>query len=278
MDDERDGVTTLRAGDLVVEVDGSAGARVRSLRSRDEELLVTAGRLPFGNHSFVMAPYAGRVRDAVARWDGRELALPRTWPPHAIHGLVHDRPWERTEVPEDRVSPGAAIAAWRIAVPADAWFARLVVAQVVAVTPVAVRLDLEVTAPDAPAPATTGWHPWFRREIGGHQVAIELPDARLLRRDADGIATSERIAVPEGPLDDALVELTGPVHLRWGDHLAVSVASDAPVTTVFTEHPLGVCAEPQSGPPDEVNADPRVVVPGAPLALSTTWTVAHAAS
>jgi aldose 1-epimerase len=257
----------LQAGDVSVVVDGDRGARLTSLRIGDDELLVSDGRPPFGSHAFVMAPWAGRVRDAVARWEGRALALPALDPPHAIHGLVHDRTWE----PTGDASPVAG--AWRTEVAATEWFARLVLEQRVSVTPEAVHLALSVDAPDEPAPATVGWHPWFRREVGGHAVTVTLPDARCLARDEVGIATPTRVAVPDGPLDDCLVDLAGPIELRWGDHLRASVTSDAAATVVYTAHRLGVCVEPQTGPPDEVNTAPRLVVPGRPLTLHATIAV-----
>jgi aldose 1-epimerase len=259
----------LRAGDVAVAVDADHGARLRSLRVAGDELLVTDGRAPFGSHSFVMAPWAGRVRDAVARWDGRELHLPALDPPHALHGLVHDRPWEPLGTP----TPSSG--SWRTEVSADEWFAPLVLEQRVTATLDAVHLALSIAAPDAPAPATVGWHPWFRRELGGRTLTTELPDARCLERDAAGIASTTRGPLPDGPLDDCLVDLAGPVHLRWGDHLAVTVTSDAPATVVYTAHRLGVCVEPQSGPPDEVNTAPRVVVPGQPLTLHATLAVSR---
>lgn len=261
----------LRAGDLSVIVDAEDGARLTSLRSRDDELLVTGGQRPWNEHSFVMAPWAGRIRDGVARWDGTELALRITDPPHALHGLVHDRAW----TPLAPADPTDTSAAWRTEVTADEWFAPLVLTSGVSLTPDALELELTAEAPDAPAPVTMGWHPWFRREIAGRSVQVDLPAASCLVRDAAGIATTTRGPVPVGPLDDCLVDLAGPAELRWGDELTVRVDSDAPATVVYTAHPLGVCVEPQSGPPDEVNTAPRVVTPGDPLRLHARIAIAR---
>jgi aldose 1-epimerase len=252
----------LCAGDLSVTVDAEDGARLTSLRSRDDELLVTDGQRPWHTDGFVMAPWAGRIRDAVARWDGTERDLTVTDAPHALHGVVHDRPWTPVAASDDGTS-----AAWRREISADEWFAPLVVTSRVSLTPDALDLELIAEAPRAPAPATIGWHPWFRRQVAGRPLTLGLPPAACLLRDQAGIATTTRAPVPDGPLDDALVDLAGPVELRWEDHLAVTVSSDAPVTVIFTAHPQGVCVEPQSGPPNEVNTGPRVVFPGHPLRL-----------
>lgn len=256
-----DGSRTLRGGDLTVTVSPDAGARLTSLRWRDRDLLVDDGLTPFGNHSFVMAPWAGRVRDATARWDGRTLALPVGDAPHALHGLVHDRRWELVDATSTTVTATAEVTG-------EEWFAPLRITQRVDVRDGAVRLHLVVDAPHEPAPATVGWHPWFRRSVDGADVAVVVPGGEVLRRDAAGIATDERIGVPDGPLDDALVDLTGPVVVRYPGLVEVAVATDARVTVVYTGHRRGVCVEPQSGPPDEVNrATARVAHPGEPLEL-----------
>jgi aldose 1-epimerase len=259
--------TTLRDGDLTVTVDPAAGARLAQLRWRDHDLLVADGLVPFGNHSFVMAPWAGRVRDASARWDGRTLALPVGDAPHALHGVVHDRRWQLVDA-----TPTAAVTTTDVT--AAEWFAPLRLEQRVEVRDGAVRLHLAVDAPHEPAPVTIGWHPWFRRVVGGTTVEVTVPGGAVLRRDAAGIATDERIAVPGGPLDDALVDLAGPVVVRYPGLVEVAVMSDAPVTVVYTGHPRGVCVEPQSGPPDEVNRPTtRVVRPGRPLELRAEFHV-----
>lgn len=262
----------LRAGDLSVTVDAEDGARLTSLRSRDDELLVTDGQRPWHTDGFVMAPWAGRIRDAVASWGGTERTLTTTDAPHALHGVVHDRPWTPVAASDDGTS-----AAWRREVTADEWFAPLVITSRVSLTPDALDLELIAEAPRAPAPATIGWHPWFRRQVAGHALTLGLPPAACLLRDAAGIATTTRVPVPDGPLDDALVDLAGPVALRWEDQLAVTVTSDAPVTVVYTAHPQGVCVEPQSGPPNEVNTAPHVVSPGQPLRLHARVEVARPA-
>lgn len=256
-----DGSRTLRGGDLTVTVDPDAGARLTSLRWRDRDLLVHDGRPPFGNHSFVMAPWAGRVRDATARWNGRTRTLPVGDAPHALHGYVHDRRWGVVDATPTVVTTVTEVTGGE-------WFAPLTITQRVEVTGDAVHLHLAVAAPHEPAPATVGWHPWFRRVVDGADVEVVVPGGQALRRDAAGIATDEPVAIPDGPLDDALVGLRGPVLVRYPGLVEVAVASDAPVTVVYTGHPRGVCVEPQSGPPDEVNRPTtRVVHPDEPLEL-----------
>lgn len=267
--EQPDGRVQLRGGRASVTVDPADGCRLTSFAVGGHELLSDGldprvvedvDTPPFGWGCFVMAPWAGRIRDARATWDGRTLELPRHDEPHALHGLVHSAPWERIEA-----------TAWRIRIPADRWFAPLEVVHRLHLDDDLLRLDLEVTAPDEPAPATVGWHPWFRRDIDGSSLELVLPPATMLARDPDGITSARRVEVAAPPWDDAFVDLRGPVRLTWPEVTTVAIETDGPVTVVFTERATVACVEPQSGPPDEVNRSPRVVRPGRPLRLTTTW-------
>jgi aldose 1-epimerase len=261
--ESEDGPVQVQAGDAEVHIDPTAGARLTSLRVFGHEVLMTSGIRGFPNGSFVMAPWAGRIRDGEARWEGQRRSFPPGEDGHALHGLVKDRAWRRI-----------GETSWSVTVDEDEWFGPLEIRQHLDLRVDSLRLDLEVLpleAETAPAPATVGWHPWFRREVGGTEVDLELPDAWLLERDEDGIATDRRIAVPAGPWDDAFTDLAGPVSLTWPGVLALEIASEAPVTVVFTERPDAVCVEPQSGPPDEVNGSPPPVTDEEPLHLTTTW-------
>jgi aldose 1-epimerase len=262
----------LAAGDVGLTLAPHDGCRLTSLRIAGMELLSDGvaptehdglGDNRFGWGCFLMAPWAGRIRDGAASWAGRTRMLDRHGDPHALHGLVHDGAWTQVG---DR--------SWRIAVGAAEWFAPLVVTQHVALAADHLRLDLEVHAPDAPTPATVGWHPWFLRRLtpGGPPVHVEVPATAMLARDDAGIATTREVPVPTGPWDDAFVGLHAPVTLTWPGQLQLAIDSDAPVTVVFTEPSTVLCVEPQSGPPDEANLPTaRVVTPDAPLRLSTTW-------
>lgn len=262
--DSEDGPVTLRAGTAEARIDPRDGARLTSLRVAGHELLHTDPIRGSPGGSFVMAPWAGRIRDGDARWRGDRRSLPRDPEDgHALHGLVRRRVWRRI-----------GETSWSVTVAGDEWFGPLEIRQHVQLRADALRLTLEVHAlePDAPAPATVGWHPWFRRHVAGSAVEVRLPGSgSLLERDADGIATDRRIPIPPGPWDDAFIGLDGPVSLVWPGLLELDVTSDAPVVVVFTERPDVVCVEPQSGPPDEVNDDPDPITSDHPLELTTTW-------
>ena len=130
-----------------------------------------------------------------------------------------------------------------------------------------------VHADDEPFPATLGWHPWFRRELdAGAPLCVELPADRMLLRDAAGIPDGRTGPVPAGPWDDCFGGVRWPVVLRWPGALRLDVSADTDWVVVFDERDEAVCVEPQTGPPNDVNASPRWVSADAPLTATTTWT------
>jgi galactose mutarotase-like enzyme len=50
----------------------------------------------FNFGSFVMAPWVGRLRDARLDYGGSEHRFTANAGPHALHGLVTERPWQVT--------------------------------------------------------------------------------------------------------------------------------------------------------------------------------------
>ena len=259
------GPVTLRAGQASVVVDPLDGGRITSLAVDGVELLGGVGTGVIEHGSFVMVPWAGRIRDGLLRVDGVEHHLPtdRTHP-HAGHGLVMDRPWEVVSVSEDSLTircdldarwpfPGHVVQEFRLA--ADLLAQRI-----------------EVHAEGAAFPATVGWHPWFRRVLDSGSVAgLDFTAEGMLARDAAGIPSGEMVPVPAGPWDDCFTGVQWPMTVTWPDAVTLRITSDAQFAVVYDELDEAFCVEPQSGPPDGPNTSPRMVRPGEPLVVSTWW-------
>jgi aldose 1-epimerase len=62
------------------------------------------------------------------------------------------------------------------------------------------------------------------------------------------------------------------VTLTWPGRLELTVASREQWVVVYDEQEAAVCVEPQTGPPDGLNSQPRLVTPIEPLEATTTWT------
>ena len=251
----------LEASDATVVVRPEEGGRLGSVTVGGRELLVTSdpqGLIHWG--SYPMAPWAGRIRHGRFTFEGRAHQLPLGMPPHAIHGVVYDRPW-------------SIVDATTIAIELDErWPFRGRVEQRFALDESGLAITMTIAA-DEPMPAVLGWHPWFRRTIvaGAAPAVLDFDAEAMLVRDAEGMPTGERVAPTPGPWDDAFTGLRRPPVLEWPGELRLELASSCEWWVVYTRPPHAICVEPQSGPPDAANLGPEVVEPGAPLVHEMRW-------
>jgi len=270
-------VLELRASAARLLIDTKAGGRVASLAIDGVELLVGRGEgaEPFGWGSFVMAPWAGRIRRGRFTWDGVEHEFPATLGPHAIHGVVYDRPWR-----VDEAGPARTVLSCDLSGAGSPWPFGGRVVHTLQLHPDRLEQRLELQADGGALPATVGWHPWWRRRLpspgGGPPVDVridaDLSLAQLYRRDDDHIPDGRLVPAPPGPWDDCF-RGAGPVVLRWPGVLELAVEHDCSHLVVFDELDHAVCVEPQTGPPDAFTLDPAscVVRPGRPLVARVTW-------
>jgi aldose 1-epimerase len=251
------------AGHARVEIDVAAGCRLSSLTIDGHELLVTSRAGPIEWGCYPMAPYAGRVRHGRFRFAGRDYDLPRTLGGHAIHGTVYLREWEDegtgslvTQLGPEWPFPG---------------FVR----QEIRLGATELALRLEVHADRGAMPASCGWHPWFKRVVDGAGAQLDFLPGFMLERDAEGIATRDRVAVPEGPWDDCFGDVARSPTITWPGVARLEMESTCPYWVAFTEREHALCVEPQTAPPDALNRDPFIVEPGHPLVTTMTlrWAV-----
>ncbi len=253
-------VLDLGAGDVRVVVRPAQGGRIGQVSVGGRELLV--GGHPMGPiywGAYPMAPWAGRIRHGRFSFAGATHQLPLAAPPHALHGVVFDRPW-RVDGPDaisidlDQRWPFRGRVSQRFAVREDG-------------------LDVAMTLEaDEPMPVTMGWHPWFRRalEPGGEGASLSFDAAEMLVRDGEGIPSGERVPPTPGPWDDCFTGLRSDPVLAWPG-LALTLSSTCDWWVVYNQPAYAICVEPQSGPPDAVNTDPEVVTPDAPMTHTMSW-------
>lgn len=259
----------LEAGDARVVVLARDGGRLGSVTVGGRELLVGGDpQDPISWGSYPMAPWAGRVSLGRFSFDGRTHQLPITMAPHAIHGVVYDRPW--SVVTPDTIAIDLD----------DRWPFRGRVVQRFALLDDRLEVTMTVEA-DEPMPVVVGWHPWFRRALaeGAEPVSLLFRPGTMLVRGADGIPTGERVPPTAGPWDDAFTDLAADPVLEWPGQLRLSIASTCAWWVVYSMPEHAICVEPQSGPPDGlgpsqggVGRSPDVVAPGRPMTHSMRWT------
>lgn len=265
----------LASGPAALTVDLASGGRIASLTIDGREVLVATGWGPFAWGSFPMVPFAGRLRDGAFSFRDRRHALPLNDPPNAIHGLLAEQEW--SPAPGD----GPTAIACELGPP---WPFRGRAVQSFALAGDHLTVDMTLEAAE-PQPAVIGWHPWFRRRLGPTTspatdpdpgveqggAVVEIEPGRMYRRGPDGLPTGELVAPGEHPWDDCVIDLARPPVVRWPGALAIEISGTASHWVVYEESPDGVCVEPQTGPPDGLNVEQRVVEPGAPLHLAMTW-------
>lgn len=238
------------------------GGRISSLEIRGREVIVgpvdeAGGERPaFGWGLYPMVPFAGRVRNARFGFDGTAHALAVRAAPHAIHGTVDDITWHVVTrdtggiVMETDLGPD--------------WPFRGTVRHTITLSDSGLDLDLVLTADDA-MPAQVGWHPWIRRP-----ATVEGSFTAWLPRDTDGMPTSpttERMPSLDDEVDDCFVPAGSPVRIR-ADGTELELSSDCSHWVIYTGAAHGVCVEPQSGPPNEIESSPFVLPAGASLRRS----------
>ena len=256
----------LESGPTRVAIDVERGGRLASIVVDDGlELLVTAADSAMDWGCYVMAPFAGRIRDGRFRFNGEDHQLPRNMAPHAIHGTVFDRPWTVEDRERDR--------ALLVCDLGGTWPFPGRVAHQVTVEDDRVELRIEVGAEDEPFPASCGWHPWWRRRLSrGGPLEIDVDAQSMWIRGEDGIPTGElRTPPPPGPYDDCMTDLQRPPVLRWDGALELTVESSCDDLVVFDLPTHAICVEPQTGPPDALRLTPVVVEPGWPLVAEATF-------
>jgi aldose 1-epimerase len=249
----------LDAGRARLTISPSDGGRMTSLVVDGHELLVTEGYGPIRWGCYPMAPWAGRIRDGRFTFRGRDVQLPRNMPPHAIHGTVFERPWAVVDASTIAVDLGPG------------WPFPGQVEQRFALDPDGLRVSMELVA-DEPMPVVVGWHPWFRRSVGGSAIELRFEPGRMLERGPDGLPTGTTVDPKPRPWDDCFVELRTLPRVSWGGVLALDITSSADHWVVYDESDDGLCVEPQTGPPDAVNIGGAAVVePGTPLTAWMDW-------
>ncbi|HEY3334422.1 MAG TPA: hypothetical protein VGK16_04220 [Candidatus Limnocylindrales bacterium] len=212
---DRDARIRLEAGGCALEVAPGVGGRMAALEVDGWDVLRRDGWTDREGGSFVMAPWAGRLRDARVRWGDRAWTMPATEPPHALHGTVADVSWTVSDLDATSVTLVTSFgAAW----PFEATIQRRIELRVDGLTD-----RLMMTAAE-PMPAILGWHPWFRRRavrlgdrVESAPVDVAIHGGRRVELDGEGLPTGRLVAPRPVPEDDVLLDVDGDPVVRWPD-------------------------------------------------------------
>jgi aldose 1-epimerase len=250
----------LEAGLARVTIDLAAGGRIAQIEVRGQPLLWPGPAPAIGWGSYPMAPWVGRVRNGRFDFGGTpyELTLNHVdedGTEHSIHGTVFDAPWTL-----DHVNDSAAELHCELT--PTAWPFGGTARQSITLTDTSVRCELSVESDGDPFPAAVGWHPWFLKP--DH---LDFRPTAMYRRDGIGLPAADLVEPVPGPWDDTFLN-TEPVTLRYADRTIaamVTVTSDCDHWVVYDQPTFATCVEPQSGPPDALTMQPRLVTSEEPL-------------
>ncbi|GGK67208.1 aldose epimerase family protein [Nocardia camponoti] len=253
---------TLRAGNAELIIAPSDGGSLHGLRIDGTELL----RQDPGTGQFVMAPWAGRLGYGEFEVDGHTYHLPTNKPPHSIHGTARDGTWEVVAV-----SPTTATITHQLT---DPWPFPGTVTQSFTLADDSLAMTMRITATEEPFPAQGGWHPWFLRDVPPAKGPLELSfdPAWQEERGPDYLPTGRHIPPTEPPWDDDFGMPDGArATLTWPGFLELTITSPVHDMVVWTLPEESLSVEPQSGPPNGLNTDPRIVTPTDPLDVRAEW-------
>jgi aldose 1-epimerase len=265
-------VLELRAGIARATIDLEAGARLSSLVVDGMELLVAREGQPhpYGWGSYVMAPFAGRLRHGKFRFEGTDYALPATFgtPPHAIHGTVCDAPFEVAWASADEAMVSCELT--------DPWPFGGTVMQHFELSGSGLRQRIAVRSGAKAMPVTFGWHPWWLRTLsrgGPCELLTDWSTAQKWARDEEYVCSGELVEPGPHPYDDCFSGM-GEISLVWPGALTMRVHHDCPYVVVY-EPDHSVLVEPQTGPPDGFNLMPDApecrLEPGAMVTETVEW-------
>lgn len=235
------------------------GGRLASLCIDGLEILVTEGSKPSRFGSFPMVPWCGRLAHGKLAHAGREHAFPLTSPPHANHGRGYLQAWEPLD---ERTIRTALSSPWPFGGECRQRFD---------LGPDSLTVTLSVHAADEPMPAMLGWHPWFLRQLArGGPAALTFAAGKTYATDEHQVPTGELLPPPPGPWDHCFTDLQAGPSIHWPGALTLDISSDLDHWVIFTEPAHALCVEPQSGPPNQSNRAPHIVLPGEALVGSMT--------
>ncbi len=233
---------------------------------------------PYSWGSFVMAPWPNRVARGRFTFDERAVQLPTGDDGHALHGMGAASAWQ-----VDALDAASCVLTLKFG---DAWPFGGHAVQRIAVFDDGLTQVIELHANETAYPAGCGWHPCFRREVGGAGAPRVMVDADQRYELRELIPTGTLLDVAgerdlrafplagDRRLDDCYAGVRG-MRIAWGE-LDLRMSSPG-YAQVYTP-PQAICPEPQTCAPDAFNlsgrgidAGMRVVAPGAPLITATTW-------
>lgn len=248
--------TVIAGKNIRCAIDPLHGGRLSSLQAFGRELLVTkkteTNLQKWG--SYPMVPFAGRVRNGSFNYGSQTFQLELNMPPHAIHGTILDRKVEVIDATPTSIAMKVDLG--------DRFPFKGSVSQSISINDDTIEFVLTLSTEAESMPGQVGWHPWFARPC-----RVETNFGAMYLRDSAGMPTGKTITPPQGPYDDCFTNSRQSPKIIFSSDREISlvIESDCSHWVIYDEPEHAICVEPQSGPPDGFNLEPKIITPGSPL-------------
>lgn len=246
----------LAHGKARATVDPNAGGRLVSLAVGGHDILAGADPEPGDDPSyysgmFPMAPFVGRLMGPRFSWRGDAYDLESSRP-HLDHGTVHDGRWQTDATDQRRASLHSPLGpVWPFSGTATLDYA---------LSDAALDCTLTVVATE-PMPVSLGFHPWFRRTVGGHSLRYTIESPTVFSVDEAG-SWHPRENEPEHPWDAVLTTPSPTVSLGWGPLELRLTSARATHWIVCETFDSAVCVEPLTALPNSTGDGSEIAEPG----------------
>jgi aldose 1-epimerase len=254
----------ISSGENRLVIDPIFGGRVTQWFFRDLQILGSKGNHPLLGGWYLMAPWAGRIRDNKIIFRGNEFPQNINFQTFAIHGTV---PFTEGKV-QNQTETSVEI----VHETSDPWPIKMQILQKWIITKNFVKSSAKISCAEGEFPAELGWHPWFKRQLArGEKARFGIEAVSQYVKDENQFTLSETKSIGIPPFDDAFHVPTGKGFIEWPQALRLDITSDVDTFIVYDELEDLFCIEPQTGPPDAVNHPKHLVDPQNPLEASVKW-------
>jgi aldose 1-epimerase len=144
-----------------------------------------------------LSPFPGRTRNAEWTWNGERYSLDNnvTWAPHALHGLLHVKPWKVESFSSDDMRAALVLARdWYGEHPGFPFPYRATTTFFFTKNTFSILSETENCGKTA-MPYAEGWHPYFSLGLPVDELSLLLPPVKKVLVDKADIPTG--IFVPD---------------------------------------------------------------------------------
>jgi aldose 1-epimerase len=259
-------IIEIASGKHKLEIDSIAGGRAAQWFVDDLQILGPKGDHPLVGGWYLMAPWAGRIRDNQVTYQKRKYPQKVNFQKWAIHGTVAFN--------EGKVQNQTSDSVEIVHKTNSDWPISMEILQRWSITSKYLKCYARISTIEGEFPAELGWHPWFNRQLTrGKPAKFGIEAVSQFKKDENFFTLNETKEIGIPPFDDAFVVPTGRGFIEWPEALRIDFSTDLETFVVFDEPKDVFCIEPQTGPPDAINRATNVVTPQNPLEASVKWEI-----